>query len=802
MSKRALRSKGSPPPELPLPESHRRQASQTPSSTQTPTPPVSAAPQQPSSPEPVEPSSAQSHEPSRSATPTQSTAAVEAIVAAMSQHGSHSSTPAPTTTTTFRMTISDVNKNFDNISRLTGPKDWTMWKYRVTKGLEVVKDFFQANTGAPPPNEVQSACLNAITGKMDDTILVHYLNVTDAFELMTKLNERFNPKTTVTDANELYQLFHLRRPIYELDKLLDDASDLYARITAKNMNVSDDVFYSAIMGIILPAYHHVRTTYESTVRATTPAGQTPVFKPDALVIELQKEFQNYRATHSRPNFTPAKKPESTTTGDKGKGVERTAKSNTARAATAAPYKPPTTTPLTTKKAKCFNCNQLGHTTPTCPLPWTEKSKEAMKKKGITRKSNGSASAAIVTGLGHHPTTTSTSAEPSNSQSDWVHSISSSDVEMISTPETVSPHYSFPVFTAISDQDQSHILDTGATIHCTPYLNLLFNVHTTPLLNLTVANSETIELRLAGDMRIDIPKNGSEYSTIILKNVYYNTKLPFTLISISQLEDYAFLFHHRQCTISDGSGNVLGTISENAKLYSISSLKLNEDVASLSISELHKQLGHMSYTNIKQLMKTSPSIITTAIDDFTETTCEDCVLNNIHRVSIPKKHTSPLATLFGDHFHIDIFGPLPTVSIDGYKYWLTIVDDSKRWLTLAPLKSKDEAYTQWVTFSTELFTQYGIKVKILQSDNDGVFTSHAFIQYLKSQGTIPRYTVHDTPEQNGVAENVHQHIMNSVRVNLHTAKLPNRLWWHAAQYAVYILNRTPKSAINLHTPYFE
>lgn len=296
MSERALRSKGSPPPELPLPETRRRQASQTPSSTQTPTPPVSsasAAPQQPSTPEPsrsatpepIEPSSAPSPEPSRSATLTQSIVAVEAIVAAMSQPGSHAPTPPPTstplptstlpptTTTTFRMTISDVNKNFDNISNLTGPKDWTMWKYRVNKGLEVVKDFYKANTGAAPPNEVQSTCLNAITGKMDDTILVHYLDVTDAFELMTKLNERFDPKTTVTDANELYQLFHLRRPIYELDKLLDDATDLYARIKLKKMNVSDDVFYSAIMGIIPPAYHPPQRALELQCEAGSPVHQ-------------------------------------------------------------------------------------------------------------------------------------------------------------------------------------------------------------------------------------------------------------------------------------------------------------------------------------------------------------------------------------------------------------------------------------------------------------------------------------------------------------------------------------------------
>ena len=74
-------------------------------------------------------------------------------------------------------------------------------------------------------------------------------------------------------------------------------------------------------------------------------------------------------------------------------------------------------------------------------------------------------------------------------------------------------------------------------------------------------------------------------------------------------------------------------------------------------------------------------------------------------------------------------------------------------------------------------------------------------YFRTQGTIPRLTVHDTPAQNSVAERVHQTIMNLVRVNLHTASLPNRLWWYAALHAVYIYNRTPRSPLKYKTPYF-
>jgi hypothetical protein len=223
---------------------------------------------------------------------------------------------------------------------------------------------------------------------------------------------------------------------------------------------------------------------------------------------------------------------------------------------------------------------------------------------------------------------------------------------------------------------------------------------------------------------------------------------------------------------------------------------------ITMFDLHKKLGHISYHQINKLLETSKLIITTPITDCTETPCEDCIISNICRNPIPKKCTSPLATTFGDHFHIDIFGSMPTESITGeYLYWLTIIDDTTRWLALAPLKTKDNAYTQWVIFSTALLTQYGIQVKILQLDNDSVFVSKEMTDYLKTQGTITRLTLHDTPAQNGVAERIHQTIMNFIRVNLHTAFLPNRLWWYAALYAIYVYNHTPCAPLKYRTSHF-
>ena len=71
----------------------------------------------------------------------------------------------------------------------------------------------------------------------------------------------------------------------------------------------------------------------------------------------------------------------------------------------------------------------------------------------------------------------------------------------------------------------------------PYCDLFFNVHSVPTVLLTVANSEQLILNLAGDMVVDVDAEQQDGKTtqLLLKNVYFNLSLPFTLISVSKLD---------------------------------------------------------------------------------------------------------------------------------------------------------------------------------------------------------------------------------------------------------------------------
>ncbi|THU81133.1 hypothetical protein K435DRAFT_873653 [Dendrothele bispora CBS 962.96] len=96
---------------------------------------------------------------------------------------------------------------------------------------------------------------------------------------------------------------------------------MWAAIKARDDDVPNKIFYSALVGIIPPQYHHVRTAYEATVKANLDDGKSPVYVPEALIDELRNEFNSYRAIHSRTNPSTTSSQKKFTKQSDGKGTE-------------------------------------------------------------------------------------------------------------------------------------------------------------------------------------------------------------------------------------------------------------------------------------------------------------------------------------------------------------------------------------------------------------------------------------------------------------------------------------------------
>ena len=64
----------------------------------------------------------------------------------------------------------------------------------------------------------------------------------------------------------------------------------------------------------------------------------------------------------------------------------------------------------------------------------------------------------------------------------------------------------------------------------------------------------------------------------------------------------------------------------------------------------------------------------------------------------------------------------------------------------------------------------------------------FVTHLKSKGTTSKFTVHDTPQQNGVAERRNRTIIECIQALLHVSGLPRTMWGEAARHVVWLMNR--------------
>ncbi|KAL6315342.1 hypothetical protein AAG906_000446 [Vitis piasezkii] len=115
-------------------------------------------------------------------------------------------------------------------------------------------------------------------------------------------------------------------------------------------------------------------------------------------------------------------------------------------------------------------------------------------------------------------------------------------------------------------------------------------------------------------------------------------------------------------------------------------------------------------------------------------------------------------------------------VEGYKFFLTIVDDYSRVTWVYMLKNKSEVQKYIPDFFAFVKKQFGKEVKAIRSDNaPELFLSN----FYHSLGVIHYRSCVETPQQNSVVERKHQHILN---------------------VALYLINRTPSPFLNNKTPF--
>ncbi|KAJ9538974.1 hypothetical protein OSB04_031707 [Centaurea solstitialis] len=236
-------------------------------------------------------------------------------------------------------------------------------------------------------------------------------------------------------------------------------------------------------------------------------------------------------------------------------------------------------------------------------------------------------------------------------------------------------------------------------------------------------------------------------------------------------------------------NVAHVEGLNHNLFSIGKF-CDKDLEKSSHQSLlwHRRLSHLNYRYLDRLVKERLVSGIPMIKFEPDQLCSGCAQGKMKRASHPPKpeqgSKSPLSLI-----HMDLCGPMKTVSLAGRKYVLVIVDDYSRYTWTRFLKTKDETSNLIINFIKAVQVQLKLPVQTVRSDNGTEFKNQVLKGFYNSLGITQTFSAARTPEQNGVVEHRNRTLVEAARSMLAQSQLPQYLWAEAVNTACYTQNRS-------------
>ena len=529
-------------------------------------------------------------------------------------------------------------------------------------------------------------------------------------------------------------------------------ADLREQLAAMGKSVSDAEFASILMGSLPPSY---QPTLSGIAAAAEMSTTTPTV---ATVTKLAID------EYDRRTLTSGKPQDQAFAADAQKKGKK-------------------------RDVECFNCKKKGHVRADCWVKGGGKEGQGPKNK---KKRGGSKEGGVKSDA-------AAGAEQAGQKEPDIEAWAA--IEETEEGEEETPQ----VPTMVADEaggTEAELYDSGASRHMCPIRERFATYHEIPARPITAANNRIFYAIGIGDLDVQVP-NGASSTKVRLRDALHAPDMGLTVVSIGRIvkAGCTVQFENGTCKIVR-NGSTIGSIPASANgLFKVEhSLVAAESPECVDILTLHRRLGHISADAIRHLIHSNAVSGLRLIDDLPPFTCDSCQYAKATRKTIRKEREAPLANSFGAEVHSDVWGPSPTQSLGGRKYYVTFTDDYSRYTWLEALRTKDETFGAYKAFAAWAKTQHGAHIKRLRSDRGGEFTGRDFTSFLREQGTERRLTTHDTPQHNGVAESLNRRLLERVRAMLHQADLPKNLWAEAINFAVWLKNRATTKALGSITPY--
>ena len=131
----------------------------------------------------------------------------------------------------------------------------------------------------------------------------------------------------------------------------------------------------------------------------------------------------------------------------------------------------------------------------------------------------------------------------------------------------------------------------------------------------------------------------------------------------------------------------------------------------------------------------------------------CLLFKQRRLSFASNNN--MSACIFDLVHYDTWGPYHVSSYNGFRYFLTSVDDYSCFTWVYLLKNKFDVHAIFPRFLALVKTQFQLRVKAFRTYNAPELE---FGSLFSSLGVLHQFSYVERPQQNFVVEHKHQHLI--------------------------------------------
>jgi transposase InsO family protein len=255
-------------------------------------------------------------------------------------------------------------------------------------------------------------------------------------------------------------------------------------------------------------------------------------------------------------------------------------------------------------------------------------------------------------------------------------------------------------------------------------------------------------------------------------------------------------------IREPGGKLLARVKRTASRLYLLTVRLSAAMCTVTREDpvawsWHERLGHLNFPTLKKMVKEE---LVRGLPDIgpVERPCAACLAGKQRRTPFPAQAQYRAEKVL-ELVHGDLCGKITPPTLAGNQYFLLMVDDKSRFMSVVLLSSKNQATDAIKSFQLKAKPETGEKLGGLRTDRGGEFNSTSFLDYCLEQGVQRQLTTPYSPQQNGVMERRNAIVVGAARSMLKARGMPNWFWGEAVLTAVYVLNKTPTKSVDGATP---